>query len=253
MPLIDGLVKSLNIPTVNLGMSLGLDNVVNVMNSLGYNKDIVTRPSMLLGAINMSPWQINQLYLPFARQGSLLKAHAVNLIVSNSGSTLWQFQDEPEEIISTDAAYLMDYALTEVTKTGTARSLSWRIKNAELAGKTGTSNDLRDSWFIGYDERHLVTTWLGNDNNESTNLTGSSGALVLFAEYMKKQGVTNKESIKPATIALALFEQQTGNAVSNECDNTKSYPAISLGLRLQTKCLKEKVDTRSWFEKLFSD
>lgn len=253
VPLIDGLVKSLNIPTVNLGMSLGLDNVVNVMNSLGYNKDIVTRPSMLLGAINMSPWQINQLYLPFARQGSLLKAHAVNLIVSNSGSTLWQFQDEPEEIISTDAAYLMDYALTEVTKTGTARSLSWRIKNAELAGKTGTSNDLRDSWFIGYDERHLVTTWLGNDNNESTNLTGSSGALVLFAEYMKKQGVTNKESIKPATIALALFEQQTGNAVSNECDNTKSYPAISLGLRLQTKCLKEKVDTRSWFEKLFSD
>ncbi len=253
VPLIDGLVKSLNIPTVNLGMSLGLDNIASAMHALGHNSDITTRPSMLLGAVNMSPWQINQMYLPFAKQGSSLKAHAVNLIVAKNGSTLWQFANEPEQILSTNAAYLMDYALTEVTKTGTARSLSWRIKDAELAGKTGTSNDLRDSWFIGYDEQHLVTTWLGNDDNASTGLTGSSGALVLFADYIKKQGVSNKVSIKPDAIALTLFEQQTGNAVTSGCDDTKSYPAISLGIHLETTCLKAKVDNRSWFEKLFGD
>ena len=253
VPLIDGLVKSLNIPTVNLGMSLGLDNVANAMHSLGYNKEIITRPSMLLGSINMSPWQINQLYLPLAKEGNSLTAHAVNLIISKSGSTLWQFEEEPEQILSANGTYLMDYALTEVTKTGTARSLSWRIKEANIAGKTGTSNDLRDSWFIGYDSKHLVTTWLGKDNNDSTGLTGSSGALVLFADYMKKQGVVNKVNIKPASIALTLFEQQTGNAVTNECDGTKSYPAISLGVYLQTTCLKVKVDNRSWFEKLFGD
>jgi len=253
VPLIDGLVKSLNIPTVNLGMSLGLDNVANAMRSLGYNKEIITRPSMLLGAINMSPWQINQLYLPLAKQGHLLTAHAVNLIISKSGSTLWQFEDEPKQILSPNTTYLMDYALTEVTKTGTARSLAWRIKEANIAGKTGTSNDLRDSWFIGYDNKHLVTTWLGKDNNASTGLTGSSGALVLFADYMKRQGVANKVNTKPTTIALTLFEQQTGNAVTNECEGTKSYPAISLGIHLQTICLKEKVDSRSWFERLFGD
>jgi len=253
VPLIDGLVKSLNIPTVNLGMSLGLDNVANAMHSLGYSKDVITRPSMLLGAINMSPWQINQLYLPLAKQGNSLTVHAVNLIISQSGSTLWQFEDEPEQILSTNGTYLMDYALMEVTKTGTARSLAWRIKAANVAGKTGTSNDLRDSWFIGYDNEHLVTTWLGKDNNDSTGLTGSSGALVLFADYMKKQGVANKINTKPSTIALTLFEQQTGNAVTSDCEGTKSYPAISLGIHLQTTCLTEKVDSRSWFEKLFGD
>ncbi|MCW8834259.1 MAG: penicillin-binding protein 1B [Colwellia sp.] len=253
VPLIDGLVKSLNIPTVNLGMSLGLDNVANAMYSLGHQKEIVTRPSMLLGAINMSPWQVNQMYLPIANRGYSLKAHAVNLVVSKNGSTLWQFEEKPEQILSTNAAYLVDYALSEVTKSGTARSLSWRNSGAELAGKTGTSNDLRDSWFIGYDDKYIVTTWLGKDDNAPTGLTGSSGALVLFSDYMKKQGVTNKIPIKPDAIALTLFEQQTGNAVTSECDDTITYPAISLGIRLQTKCLKEKQDSRSWLEKLFGD
>lgn len=201
----------------------------------------------------MSPWQINQMYLPIAKQGNLLKAHAVNLIVSKNGATVWQFEEEAEQILSTNAAYLMNYALMEVTKSGTAKSLSWRIKDTELAGKTGTSNDLRDSWYIGYDDKHLVTTWLGKDNNASTGLTGSSGALVLFADYMRNQGVTNRTNVKPDAIALTLFEQQTGNAVTNECDETKTYPAISLGIHIETSCLKEREDNRSWFEKLFSD
>lgn len=253
VPLIDGLVKSLNIPTVNLGMSLGLDNIANTMTSLGSTEKIVTRPSMLLGAINMSPWQINQIYLPLANNGKSLKTHAVNLIVDNKGSVLWQFEQEPEQILSTNASYLIDYALSEVTKTGTARSLTWRNKGAELAGKTGTSNDLRDSWYIGYDQKHLVTTWLGHDDNTSTGLTGSSGALVLFSNYLKKQGVVNKVSNQPEAIALTLFEQQTGNAVSNECEGTIMYPAISIGIKITSNCLKAKEDTRSWFEKIFGD
>ena len=253
VPLIDGLVNSLNIPTVNLGMKLGLDNIANAMYSLGYRKELVTRPSMLLGAIDMSPWQINQMYLPLAKQGSAMPAHAINLIVGESGATVWEFKEKPAQILSTNAAYLLDFALTEVAKTGTARSLSWRVKGAELAGKTGTSNDLRDSWFIGYDDTHLVTTWLGNDNNTPTGLTGSSGALVLFADYMKKQGVTNLVNSKPDAVVLTVFEQQTGNAVTSDCRNTKSYPAISLGIRKTENCLKTNKDERNWFEKLFGD
>ncbi|MBL0709591.1 MAG: penicillin-binding protein 1B [Colwellia sp.] len=188
------LVKSLNIPTVNLGMQLGLDNIADTMYLLGYQQKIITRPSMLLGALNMSPWQINQLYLPIAKQGHLLKAHAIDVIVEKNGAILWQFEDKAEPTkIPPKAFCLIDDALNEVTKSGTARSLSWRIKNAELAGKTGTSNDLRDSWFIGYDHKHLVTTWVGKDNNKSTGLTGSSGALTLYADFMKKLGVVNKQ------------------------------------------------------------
>ena len=253
VPLIDGLVNSLNIPTVNLGMALGLNNVASAIHLLGFSEDIVMRPSILLGAINMSPVQINQMYLAFANQGYAEQTHTINTITASKGETLWHFEATNEKVISTNAAYLMDYALTKVTEKGTAKSLSWRLKNYEVAGKTGTSNDLRDSWFIGYDNNHLVTTWLGKDDNKPTGLTGSSGALVLFSDFIKKRGVVNKNHAKPDAINMTLFEQKTGNAVTPQCDNTVRYPAISAGIVIQKGCLKEKVDDRSWFEKLFGD
>lgn len=252
VPLIDGLVNSLNIPTVNLGMNLGLDNVVEAIHLLGYKEDIVTRPSMLLGAINMSPLQVNQMYLPFARQGELTQVHAINKVVSSYGETLWQFEPIVTKVISTNAAYLMDYALMQVTKTGTAKSLTWRLKNSKIAGKTGTSNDLRDSWFVGFDAKNLVTTWLGKDNNKTTGLTGSSGALLLFTEFIKKQGVVNNSTTQPDAIAMMVFEKKTGNAVTSDCANTVMYPAIVAGLTVIKGCLKEKTDERSWLKKFFS-
>jgi penicillin-binding protein 1B len=127
------------------------------------------------------------------------------------------------------------------------------LKNNSVAGKTGTSNDLRDSWFIGYDNKHLITTWLGKDDNKPTGLTGSSGALVLFSDFIKKQGVVNKVDNKPDAIAITLFETKTGHAVTSECDDTINYPAISAGIQPKVGCLKEKADERSWFERLFSD
>jgi len=252
VPLIDGLVNSLNIPTVNLGMNLGLENVANAIHLLGFEDDIVTRPSILLGAINMSPLQINQMYLAFAKQGELEQVHAINKIVSSYGETLWQFEPAATKIISTNASYLMDYALMQVAKTGTAKSLTWRLKNGKVAGKTGTSNDLRDSWFVGFDEKNLVTTWLGKDNNKPTGLTGSSGALLLFTEFIKKQGVVNKTNKQPNTIAMTVFEVKTGNAVTSNCANTETYPAIIAGVSVNKDCLKERADGKSWLEKLFS-
>ena len=251
VPLIDGLVHSLNIPTVNLGMALGLENIASAIHLFGFNEDIVMRPSILLGAINMSPLQINQMFLPIANQGFDEKAHTIITITSNKGETLWQFEAEKSQIISTNASYLMDYALKQVVEKGTAKSLNWRLKNSKVAGKTGTSNDLRDSWFIGYDNKYLITTWLGKDDNKPTGLTGSSGALILFADFMQKQGVTNINRIKPEAIDFIKFEQQTGHAVSARCDNTIEYPAISDGITPKDNCLQKKKEKLSWFEKLF--
>jgi penicillin-binding protein 1B len=252
VPLIEGLVKSLNIPTVNLGMSLGLENVADAIHLLGFKADIVTRPSILLGSINMSPLQINQMYLAFAKQGELEQVHAINQIVSSYGDTLWKFEPVTTKVISTNAAYLMDYALTQVAVTGTARSLTWRLKNSKVAGKTGTSNDLRDSWFVGFDDKNLVTTWLGKDNNKTTGLTGSSGALLLFSDFIKKQGVVNRSVNQPDAVAMTVFETQTGHAVTSDCADTVTYPAISAGISVYKDCLKERPDKKSWLEKLFS-
>ncbi|MBU2871401.1 penicillin-binding protein 1B [Colwellia sp. E2M01] len=249
--LIDGLIHSLNIPTINLGMSLGLDNVEKTIKALGYQEKIAMRPSVLLGAINMSPLEINQLYLPIANQGYAQKSHVITKILSADNEILWQMPNTGKQSLPVESAYLLDYALNQVTKVGTARSLTWRLNSHNVAGKTGTSNDLRDSWFIGYDDKHLVTTWLGKDNNMTTGLTGSSGALPLFADFMKKQGVVNKQDTTPVAIADTLFEMRTGNAVTEDCANTVVYPAVSSGIVISSKCLKIKEDTRSWFEKIF--
>ena len=249
VPLVDGLVESLNIPTVNLGMSLGLADVVQSMAMLGYEKPLTERPSMLLGAVNMSPYQINQLYLPIANQGYYERTHAITHVVAHSGETLWQYQPRHEQRISSQSAYLMNYALQQVTQRGTAKSLTWRLKGANVAGKTGTTNDQRDSWFVGYDQQQLITSWIGHDDNKPMKLTGSSGALVLFANYLKQAGVNNINLPMPDNVTEVGFELTTGNAVRETCQNMAYYPAVTIDLSYSS-CMEKIVDKRSWLEKL---
>ncbi|XQW85519.1 penicillin-binding protein 1B [Thalassotalea piscium] len=254
--LLSSLVHSLNVPSVNLGMELGLDNIAQVIHLLGYPDDIVMRPSMLLGSINMSPYQVNQFYLPLARNGFHIEGHAIDKIVSAQGETLWQFNGSDQQYISTQASYLLNYALQQVTTSGTAKSLSWRLKGQRTAGKTGTTNDLRDSWYVGFDQKTLVTTWLGNDDNKATKLTGSSGALVLYAEFMKAYGVNSIKQTIPTGVDLIPFERKTGYAVAQDCPGTVTLPAITEGLTLHYDCSEIELDKdtkkeKSWFEKLF--
>lgn len=256
--LLNSLVHSLNVPSVNLGMALGLDNVAKAIHLLGYPDDIVMRPSMLLGSLNMSPYQVNQFYLPIARNGFSIQGHAIDKIVSAQGETLWQFESQEPQFISTQASYLLNFALKQVTKTGTAKSLSWRLNGRTTAGKTGTTNDQRDSWYVGFDQKTLVTTWVGNDENKATKLTGSSGALVLYAKFMKKYGVNPIEQPMPTGVSITEFENETGYAVAQKCSDTTKLPAITAGIALQYDCSAIKLDKKpekrkSWFEKLFGN
>lgn len=251
--LIDGLVQSLNIPTVNLGMEIGLENIADTFHVLGFEKDITLRPSILLGSINMSPVDVNKFYLPIASQGFSKQGHTITRIVSSQDETLWQFEAVDVQLFSSQASYLLDYALSQVTKQGTAKSLTWRIKNQNILGKTGTTNDQRDSWFVGYDNKHLVTSWVGRDDNKPTTLTGSSGALVLFADFMNKQGVYSKERNPPENIDFVTFEKKTGNAVSDNCNETITLPVNNNYLQKIETCFYKSSKKRSWLEKIFNN
>lgn len=253
--LLDSLVKSLNVPTVNLGMALGLSTIADVVHLLGYDQDITLRPSMLLGSINMSPYQINQFYLPLSNQGYAIESHAVERIVSAQGETYYQHLANDSAYFSEQASYLMNFALMQVAEKGTAKSLTWRLKNAKVAGKTGTTNDQRDSWYVGYDQHHLITTWLGRDDNKATEFTGSSGALTLYAAFMNQFGVTNIRPQKPLGVEPTEFEAKTGYAVALECPSNYTLPAISTDLAKQYSCsepIKPK-KKKSWLERLFGD
>lgn len=252
--LLDSLVLSLNVPTVNLGMALGLEPLAESLHRAGYQQDINLRPSMLLGSMNMSPLQVTQLFIPIARSGEYSQLVSINKVVGGQGQTLWQHDAESVSLYSSQASYLLNYALEEVTSRGTAKSLTWRLSKAKVAGKTGTTNDARDSWFVGFDENTLVTTWIGSDKNLPTKLTGSSGALVLYADYMASLGIINKRLIAPSGISNVSFDPVTGKALAQECQEDIILPAVVDGLPLQYQCrkvTKKDEKKKSWFEKIF--
>lgn len=183
----EALVHSLNIPTVNLGMQIGLNNVIDNLHKMGVREKIAAYPSLVLGSVSLSPLQVTQMYQPITMQGVYKPLTMIRSITSKAGEVLYVRSNKKTRIFSKQAVMNLTNTLHKVTTEGTARSLRWRNPEQYFAGKTGTTNDLNDSWFVGFDSDELVTTWVGKDNNKSAELTGSSGALVLFSDYMKQK------------------------------------------------------------------
>ncbi|WP_372881911.1 penicillin-binding protein 1B [Psychromonas sp.] len=181
----DALVYSLNIPTVNLGMQVGLNKVINSLYQMGVRENIKAYPSLVLGSVALSPLQVAQMYQPITMSGIYRPLTMIRSITSPDGQLLYQRSMHQDKIFSEEAVLKLTNTLHKVTTEGTARSLTWRNKGQYFSGKTGTTNNLNDSWFVGFDIEQVVTTWVGRDDNKSSQLTGSSGALVLFSDYMK--------------------------------------------------------------------
>jgi len=179
------LVHSLNVPTVNLGMQVGLNKVIQNLHRMGIDENIPAYPSLVLGSVSLSPYQVAQMYQSIGMNGVYKPLTVIRSIISNKGEPLYQRSQIASQIFSPESIADLSSALHKVTTEGSARSLTWRNRGQYFAGKTGTTNDLNDSWFVGFDDDEVVTTWVGKDNNESAELTGSSGALVLFSGYMK--------------------------------------------------------------------
>jgi len=183
----EALYKSLNVPTVNLGMQVGLSNVINSLYKMGIQEKIKAYPSLVLGSVSLSPFQVAQMYQPITMQGRYQSLQMIRAITSTDGELLYQRRPQTQQRFSKQAVNKLTATLEKVATEGTARSLRWRNPHQSFAGKTGTTNNLKDSWFVGFDSQEVVTTWVGRDDNKSAKLTGSSGALVLFSTYMKQK------------------------------------------------------------------
>lgn len=186
--LVDALTHSMNVPTVNLGMSLGLQSVVDTWTRLGVGKDQLTAvPAMLLGALNLTPLQVAQAFQTIASGGNRATLSAVRSVISEDGKVLYQSYPQAQQAEPPEAAYLTLYAMQQVVNRGTGHALGAQYPTMHLAGKTGTTNNLVDSWFTGIDGKEVTVTWVGRDNNQTTKLWGSSGALQLYRRYLASQ------------------------------------------------------------------
>ncbi|KLN96019.1 bifunctional glycosyl transferase/transpeptidase [Moellerella wisconsensis] len=186
--LVDALAKSLNIPTVNLGLEVGLDQVVNIFVRLGAPANVLEKvPAMLLGAINLTPIETAQVYQTIGGNGNRAKLSALRSVIDGDGNEIYQSYPSAERAVPAQAAYLALYGMQQVVDQGTSRALKTKFAKYNLAAKTGTTNDLRDSWFAGIDGKEVTIVWVGRDNNGPTNLTGSTGALKIYQRYLDNQ------------------------------------------------------------------
>lgn len=181
--LIDALAQSYNQSTVRVGMDVGPQRLGDLLRTLA-GIDGGQNPSLILGSLDQSPYAMAQLYQFLASGGEIQPLHAVRGVLDANGKALNRYDDAPKPAQAGDAvaARLVTSALQQAVTSGTGRQLmSDGLGRLQPAGKTGTSNDSRDSWFAGWTGDHLAVVWVGNDQNASTGLYGATGAMRVWS------------------------------------------------------------------------
>ncbi|MFK3662981.1 bifunctional glycosyl transferase/transpeptidase [Scandinavium sp. NPDC088450] len=186
--LVDALTRSMNVPTVNLGMALGLPAVTDTWEKLGAPKDqLHAVPAMLLGALNLTPIEVAQAFQTIASGGNRATLSSLRSVIAEDGTVLYQSYPQAERAVPAQAAYMTLWTMQQVVQRGTGRQLGAKYPNLHLAGKTGTTNNNVDTWFAGIDGREVVITWVGRDNNQPTKLYGASGAMSIYQRYLANE------------------------------------------------------------------
>ncbi|MCA3952866.1 penicillin-binding protein 1B [Vibrio vulnificus] len=249
VPLYQALAKSLNVPTVRLGMQLGIDQVSDTLARLGVNRnEIRPVPSMFLGAFSLTPLEVAQMYQTLTNSGRKAPLTALRSVVDLEGHVLYQSLPKSSPAVNEQAAWLTTYAMKQGVAQGTGRYLQNQFAWAALAGKTGTSNDSRDSWFVGVDGREVTTIWLGRDDNQPTKLTGASGALRVYAEYLKQRTPEKLILPWPKEITTLGYQQKSDGELSFDCSSQFTLPVWDKLGELKAQCEKSS----NWLNKLLS-
>jgi penicillin-binding protein 1B len=182
------LARSYNQATVRVGMDVGYERLGTLMKVLaGLRAE--PRPSLILGSVDLSPFSMAQMYQFLASGGRMQPLRAVRGVLDTKGRAInrYDFHSEPAQEGDAIAARLVTIALQGAVTSGTAHPLlADGLGRLSPAGKTGTSNDSRDSWFAGYTGDHLAVVWVGNDENQPTGLYGATGAMRVWSALFRK-------------------------------------------------------------------
>jgi len=225
VPLMEALSRSYNLATARLGLDIGVERVRDNLNRLGLPGDIPAYPSILLGAVDATPMHVAQMYQTIANGGFKVPLRALRGVRDRSGNALNRNRLAVEQIASDGAVFLLDHALRDVMLSGTGRSFGSRFSPAlGLAGKTGTTDDFRDSWFAGYSKEHVVVVWVGRDDNEPTGLTGASGALRVWADVVSNLGAGVRDTKLPAGVRMLAIDPATGLLGDHNCSGVRQVP-----------------------------
>jgi len=223
----DALARSYNIATARLGLELDVLRVVQTLQRLGLTEPLKPYPSLLLGAVDLSPFEISQLYATFASGGYRMPLRSITEVTAADGQPLPRLYSlSLEKAVHPGPAFLITKAMQRVATIGTAKQIAKALPDMGIAGKTGTTDDLRDSWFAGFSGNLLTVVWVGRDDNKPANLSGAKGALQLWLAAMKKLPLVPLQPTEPAGINYVVVDAKNGLRANERCANTIEIPFL---------------------------
>ncbi|MDT7817370.1 MAG: penicillin-binding protein, partial [Acidobacteriaceae bacterium] len=236
----EGLIRSLNVVTVDLAMRSGLANVAAIAARFGLPRP-AAYPSMALGTSEATPLQMAAAYAAFANGGTMIEPTVIAGSVDHHGGQMLNALSAGRQIIKPTTAYMITDMLSEVTKRGTARRAQGSFSNVAIAGKTGTS---RDGWFVGYTPNLACAVWVGFDDNQQLGLTGAEAALPAWIDFMK-EAVAIRPSLggtsfpKPSGIVTVKIDPETGQLAGPNCPTAQTV-SVSSQFAPALECLKHQ-------------
>lgn len=258
IPLYQALRDSANAATVRLGMALGVDNVVATLQKLGINRSINPFPSVLLGALELTPFEVAQMYHTLADNGFKTPLRAIRAVLDARGRPLQRYGLKVSQSLPPEPVYLLNTALQHVVRDGTAKTLRHYLDpDTAVAGKTGTTNDFRDSWFAGFTGNGVAVVWVGRDDNQATHLTGSRGALPVWGAIMGKFDLEPLLLTAPPGVEALRIDTKTGLLASKRCPTTVQLPFVTESRpERYAPCSKKRLakpakKPLNWLRKLF--
>lgn len=227
VPLVQALANSYNLSAVRLGQEFGLSTFSNNLSKFGVTSNIPSYPSIFLGAVDMSPMEVLSIYGNFATGGFKYPNKSIRSVVDSNGRSLDRYSLNVQQTIDPAAAYLLNYGLQRVMTAGTGKAAYNSLPtNLNLAGKSGTTNDTRDSWFAGYSGNNLAVVWLGLDDNKVTGLTGTSGALPVWINVMKQLRQKPVNLRQPDNVQWQWLDVSSGELSAQGCEGALYIPLL---------------------------
>jgi penicillin-binding protein 1B len=215
------LEKSLNSATARVARDVGIKRVRDLAQRLGIESALPALPSLALGAVEVTPLEVAVAFSTLANNGVRTRPLSVKQVMDPSGQVLEKRDVRVEKVLSPQAAFMINYLLKGVFDRGTAESARRLGFTRPAAGKTGTTNDNKDAWFVGYTPDLLAVVWVGFDNQSKLGLTGAQAALPIWTEFMKQAtaGMPISDFIAPPGIKMVDIDPLSGQQATPNCPN----------------------------------
>jgi penicillin-binding protein 1B len=254
VPMRTALANSYNLSTVRLGLAVGVASVMDNLQRLGIDRELPAYAASLLGANALSPIEVTQVYQTIAAGGFRTPLKAIREVLTADGEPLQRYSLEVEQVVDPASLYLLTVALQDVVREGTARRLAASLpSDLHVAGKTGTTNDLRDSWFAGFTGDRLAVVWVGRDDNQTAGLTGSTGAMTVWGDMMA--GLDPEPLIlpEPDGIERAWIDPVSELLSDSDCPNAIELPFIAGSAPIDSAACGPPPgkSIKNWFKRLF--